>query len=325
MTEELSGIDLGALAAQTEAFLAATEASYEATRRAAAASRDRHGLRRARSAPTWRRSSARRRWTRVPGGAAPAHLRGDARGPRASRTAAPGNVILDAEPRPKKTPRAFCAPVRVPEEVYLVLTRIGGREDYETLMHEAGHAEHFSHVDPALPGRAPLPRRQLGHRGLRVPLPAPDRGPRVARAPARGRRSRSRSSSRRARRSSSTCGATARSSAYELELQGEGDGRRAGRALRAAAVRGGARRLAARELAQRRRPVLLLRGVPARVGARDAPAPRAAASASASSGSRIRRAGELLRELWSAGQREPAHELLRRLTGAELDFSALLD
>ena len=60
-------------------------------------------------------------------------------------------MIVDAEPRPKKTPRAFCAPVRVPEEVYLVLTRIGGREDYETLMHEAGHAEHFSHVDPALP------------------------------------------------------------------------------------------------------------------------------------------------------------------------------
>ena len=38
-----------------------------------------------------------------------------------------------------------------------------------------------------------------------------------------------------------------------------------------------------------------------------------------------RGAGELLRELWSAGQREPADELLRRLTGAELDFSALLD
>ena len=38
-----------------------------------------------------------------------------------------------------------------------------------------------------------------------------------------------------------------------------------------------------------------------------------------------RRAGDLLRELWSTGQREPAHELLRRLTGAELDFSALLD
>jgi hypothetical protein len=35
-------------------------------------------------------------------------------------------------------------------------------------------------------------------------------------------------------------------------------------------------------------------------------------------------AGELLRELWSTGQRERADELLRRLTGAELDFSALL-
>ena len=29
--------------------------------------------------------------------------------------------------------------------------RIGGRDDYSALFHEAGHAEHFTNVDPALP------------------------------------------------------------------------------------------------------------------------------------------------------------------------------
>jgi hypothetical protein len=34
-------------------------------------------------------------------------------------------------------------------------------------------------------------------------------------------------------------------------------------------------------------------------------------------------AGELLRSLWSEGQRRPAHELLADLNGAELDFGVL--
>jgi hypothetical protein len=60
------------------------------------------------------------------------------------------NVLLDAEQRPTKTPRAYCAPVRVPQEVYLVVPRVGGREDYAALFHEGGHAEHYANVDPAL-------------------------------------------------------------------------------------------------------------------------------------------------------------------------------
>ena len=61
------------------------------------------------------------------------------------------NLELDIEPRPLKTPRAFCAPIRVPEEVKLVTKPIGGPDDYASLLHEAGHAEHFVHVDQALP------------------------------------------------------------------------------------------------------------------------------------------------------------------------------
>src|SRR5439155_15872223 len=60
-------------------------------------------------------------------------------------------VRLDTESRPKKSPRAFCAPVRVPGEVYLVIARIGGRDDYAALFHEAGHTEHYAHMEATLP------------------------------------------------------------------------------------------------------------------------------------------------------------------------------
>ncbi len=61
------------------------------------------------------------------------------------------NVHLDTEVRELKSPRAFCAPVRVPDEIYLVVLPRGGQDDYATLLHEAGHAEHFAHVRPDLP------------------------------------------------------------------------------------------------------------------------------------------------------------------------------
>jgi hypothetical protein len=41
--------------------------------------------------------------------------------------------------------------VRVPQEIYLVIPRKGGRDDYAALFHEAGHTEHYASVDPALP------------------------------------------------------------------------------------------------------------------------------------------------------------------------------
>jgi hypothetical protein len=61
------------------------------------------------------------------------------------------NVKLDVEQRPGKSPRAFCATVRVPDEVYLVIAPRGGHDDYGTLFHEAGHTEHYASVDPSLP------------------------------------------------------------------------------------------------------------------------------------------------------------------------------
>ena len=54
-----------------------------------------------------------------------------------------GRVVFDTVEREGKRSRAFCAPVRVPEEVYLVLRPHGGQSDYTTLLHELGHALHF--------------------------------------------------------------------------------------------------------------------------------------------------------------------------------------
>ena len=60
------------------------------------------------------------------------------------------NVILDVEERPKKVPRAFCMPLKVPEEVYLVIKPQGGQDDYQAFLHESGQTEQFENTDGSL-------------------------------------------------------------------------------------------------------------------------------------------------------------------------------
>jgi len=60
--------------------------------------------------------------------------------------AAQGRIIFDLGDREGKRARAFCSPVRVPQEVYLVLRPHGGQSDYNTLLHELGHALHFAYA-----------------------------------------------------------------------------------------------------------------------------------------------------------------------------------
>ncbi len=72
-------------------------------------------------------------------------------------TSRQANVQMDTEARPRKSPRAFCCAIRVPDEVVLVISPRGGQDDYRALFHEAGHAQHFAHVDRSLP---------FAHRGL---------------------------------------------------------------------------------------------------------------------------------------------------------------
>jgi hypothetical protein len=141
--EALSGIDLRALVGECEQFLRDTEAMWgevlpafvkkglgipvsEATRADALA------LLRAREFDAFfpaaeLESSVRRQVTEM--GIDPQ---------------AGGRVVYDTGEREGKRSRAFCAPVRVPEEVYLVLRPHGGQSDYTTLLHELGHALHFA-------------------------------------------------------------------------------------------------------------------------------------------------------------------------------------
>lgn len=60
------------------------------------------------------------------------------------------NVHLDVEARPLKQPRAFCAPIEIPDRVMLVIQPIGGPDDWHALFHEAGHAQHFANTSPDL-------------------------------------------------------------------------------------------------------------------------------------------------------------------------------
>ena len=60
------------------------------------------------------------------------------------------SISLDVGERPRKSPRAFCAPIQVPGDIRLVIQPHGGWDDYAAVLHEAGHAEHFAFVDADL-------------------------------------------------------------------------------------------------------------------------------------------------------------------------------
>jgi hypothetical protein len=64
---------------------------------------------------------------------------------------AAGRIVHDTGEREGKRARAFCAPLQVPQEVYLVLRPHGGASDWRTYLHELGHALHFANADANLP------------------------------------------------------------------------------------------------------------------------------------------------------------------------------
>jgi len=61
------------------------------------------------------------------------------------------NIAIDSEARPRKNPRAFCMPVTIPDDVKLVIRPVGGQSDYQSLLHESGHAQHFAWASAHLP------------------------------------------------------------------------------------------------------------------------------------------------------------------------------
>ena len=150
MCEELSNIDLVALGAQTGAFLEASEDAYRPTVEPRLREQLGFGFDRLRRADLIAFFRAPSLDSYYPAEQLVSSLTTTFAGLGIDVGAQPG-VHLDVESRPKKSPRAFCAPVRVPDEVYLVISPIGGRDDFAALMHEAGHTEHYAHVDRELP------------------------------------------------------------------------------------------------------------------------------------------------------------------------------
>jgi hypothetical protein len=147
---ELRGLDFGGLEAQTARVLAETEATY-------AAKVDPELRRAGLPALGELRRSDIPRFFRAP--ELDAGFPAEEMVSSFARTVAglgieldqQANVHLDTEQRPTKSPRAFCSPLKVPDEIHLVIAPVGGREDYTALFHEGGHTEHYAHVSADLP------------------------------------------------------------------------------------------------------------------------------------------------------------------------------
>ncbi len=56
------------------------------------------------------------------------------------------NILIDAEKRDKKYARAVCYNIVVPTDIRVSVKPTGGAEDYRSLFHEMGHAEHFANT-----------------------------------------------------------------------------------------------------------------------------------------------------------------------------------
>ena len=148
--ELLSGIDLAELSRQCERFLRDTQAMWDETLPAFL----RRGLGIAPAEATRADALALLRMPQFdasfPATDMEPAIRGQTREMGIDPVAA-GRVVFDTGEREGKRARAFCAPVRIPDEVYLVLRPHGGQTDWRTLLHELGHALHFAYTRPDYP------------------------------------------------------------------------------------------------------------------------------------------------------------------------------
>ena len=156
--QALSGIDLAALRGLTQPILARSQDMYadvltwHLRRWVGVPPREarRHDLARLFRAPEFDRSLPASRLREATEG--PVRRMGI--DPRAG-----GRIRVDDAARPRKTPRAFVATPRVPDEVILVVRpEGGGPDDYAAFLHELGHALHFAHIE----GGAAVEDRRLG-------------------------------------------------------------------------------------------------------------------------------------------------------------------
>jgi hypothetical protein len=61
------------------------------------------------------------------------------------------HIRLDLDDRPQKSPRACVIASDPPRVVHLITRAQGGLHDYQSFLHEAGHALHYAGCDPSLP------------------------------------------------------------------------------------------------------------------------------------------------------------------------------
>ncbi len=149
LCDELKGLRLDAIAGQADAFLDATDSLYPGIVEPALRETVGVGLGEARRSDLPRFFRFAQADGRFPGEALLPAYESTMAGLGIDIHAQDG-IVLDVEPRPRKSPRAFCAPVRAPGEVYLVVPPAGGRDDYVALLHEGGHAQHYGGVDAGL-------------------------------------------------------------------------------------------------------------------------------------------------------------------------------
>lgn len=322
MCADCQRVDLTALRAQTDAILAASQAAYPRLLEPNVTATLGYGMDRLHRGDLPRLFRAAGQDGVFPGERLLATLVDTLSGLGVDARRQPG-LTLDVDPRPGKSPRAFCAPVRTPGEVYLVISPIGGRDDYAALFHEGGHAQHAVHARAELPfeyryvgdhavsetyafllqhllaEEAWLERHADG--GDPAALAAYDRAVRLLYV----------------RRYAAKL-------AYELELHGEGGGTGPAMAERYGELLGGA-------IGVEWPSQSYLADVDPgfycacylRAWALEAALRTHLRERFGPSWFRSREAGAVIRDLWSDGQRRRPEELLSELTGAELDFAAL--
>lgn len=148
--EAVTGISLGALAGSCRAFLRDTQSMWDDT--LPGVLKKSLGLRvsEAKRSDALALFRASEYDAAFPGLQMESAIRRNAREMGLDPTAE-GRIILDVGDREGKRSRAFCSPVRIPAEVYLVLRPHGGQSDYNTFLHELGHALHFAYTSPDNP------------------------------------------------------------------------------------------------------------------------------------------------------------------------------
>jgi hypothetical protein len=148
--ERLSGVSLGGLRAECEAFLRDTQAMWDEVAPAVVKRTLGMNIREASRADALALFRAREFDVFFPAKAMDASIRSQVRAMGIDPDAA-GRIRYDIGEREGKRSRAFCSPVQVPDEVYLVLRPHGGQTDWNTYLHELGHALHFAYMRPDHP------------------------------------------------------------------------------------------------------------------------------------------------------------------------------